>query len=389
MVNLPNEGEPKGMKSGRNSTPPEKQLIKIEHDEGRLRLRWTYQSKRYAMAIGLPDSVANRAYARQLAIQIELDIISGNFDLSLTKYKPKKSLRSEELLVVDFFGKFSSYKQQEGLSVGALGKYQGVAKHLNHYFDSKVISAVEPEITETFISYLKSRVCEETARDYLILIRACWDWGKLESLVDFSINPWNETLERLRVAPKQKVKPFTVAEVQAIENAFKNDRYYSHYADFITFLFGTGCRFGEAAGLKWKHISDDCQTVWIGESVTRGVRKTTKTGKTRTIVLSPKIVAMLQTKKLAKFDPENLVFPSPNGLPINDHLFRRRAWKSVLEKIGIDYRKTYATRHTAISHALANGANHLAVAEAVGHDPKVMYKNYASVIEHKSVLIEF
>lgn len=32
--------------------------------------------------------------------------------------------------------------------------------------------------------------------------------------------------------------------------AFKADRYYHPYADFVAFLFGTGCRFGEAAALK-------------------------------------------------------------------------------------------------------------------------------------------
>jgi integrase len=389
MVMLSGEREASGRKSGRNPTQTEKRSIKIENDEGRLRLRWTYQGKRYAMAVGLPDSVANRAYAQQVAIQIELDIISGNFDLTLKKYKPKRTLRHEGLSVVDLFNKFSNFKQQDGLSVGALCKYQGVAKHLNHYFGAKAAAVVEERITETFLNYLKSQVCEETVRDYLILIQACWNWGKIQHLVDFYVNPWSERLKRLKVAPKQKVKPFTVAEVQAIENAFKSNFHYSHYADFVTFLFGTGCRFGEAAGLKWKHISDDFQTVWFGESVTRGVRKATKTGKARVVILTPKIAAMLQARRSDQFDPESLVFPSPKGLPINDHLFRRRAWKSVLGKLGIDYRKTYATRHTAISHALANGANHLAVAEAVGHDPKVMYKNYASVIEHKSILVEF
>jgi integrase len=73
----------------------------------------------------------------------------------------------------------------------------------------------------------------------------------------------------VKPAPKQKVKPFALAEVQAILAAFRTDRYYQHYADFVTFLFGTGCRFGEAVALKWRHIADDYSTVWIGESVSR------------------------------------------------------------------------------------------------------------------------
>lgn len=85
------------------------------------------------------------------------------------------------------------------------------------------------------------------------------------------------------------------------------------------------------------------------------------------------------------------MFPAPKGGEINDYTFRRRAWKSVLEQIAVDYRKPYTTRHTAISHALAGGANYLQVADATGHDPhpQILHEHYASVIEQKSVFVEF
>lgn len=148
----------------------------------------------------------------------------------------------------------------------------------------------------------------------------------------------------------------------------------------MAFLFGTGCRFGEVAALQWKHVADDCSTVWIGESVSRGVRKSTKTGKARTVMLMSKVAELLVGRKPKAYKLNELVFPAPQGDEINDRGFRRRAWKNVLEKLGIEYRKPYATKHTAISHALANGANPLAVAEQTGHDPQILFKHYASVI---------
>ena len=66
-----------------------KGTVKIESDKGWLRLRFSHQGKRYAFAIGLPDSKVNRTIIEQKARQIELDILSGNFDSSLVKYKPK------------------------------------------------------------------------------------------------------------------------------------------------------------------------------------------------------------------------------------------------------------------------------------------------------------
>jgi integrase len=62
-------------------------------------------------------------------------------------------------------------------------------------------------------------------------------------------------------------KPFTHDEIHKIINGFENSTLYSHYTDFMLFLFGTGCRIGEAIGLRWKHINDDFSTVWIAESL--------------------------------------------------------------------------------------------------------------------------
>jgi len=55
-------------------------------------------------------------------------------------------------------------------------------------------------------------------------------------------------------------------------------------------------------------------------------------------------------RRPADFDPDGLVFPSPKGNAIDDNNFRNRAWKSVLTRLEIDYRKPYSTRHM-ISHA--------------------------------------
>jgi integrase len=49
-------------------------LVKIENDNGRLRLRFTYRGDRKSIAVGLPDSAINRIVAQQKANQIELDI---------------------------------------------------------------------------------------------------------------------------------------------------------------------------------------------------------------------------------------------------------------------------------------------------------------------------
>ncbi len=150
------------------------------------------------------------------------------------------------------------------------------------------------------------------------------------------------------------------------------------------FLLGVGCRIGEATGLRWYYVADDCGSVNICRSITRGHEGQTKTKRDRTVNLSP---AMLKARR-EKYQPQpsDLVFSTPTGLPINDRNFRRRAWTEVLRAANVPYRKPYTCRSTAASHALANQEDYVSVAKALGHSPRVLHDHYADVIESRSVI---
>lgn len=192
-------------------------------------------------------------------------------------------------------------------------------------------------------------------------------------------NPWLDLA--VKVPPKQRVKPFTVAEVSAIANAFRNNRYYSYYADYVEFLLGTGCRIGEVIGLKWKHVNNDCSRVWIGESLSRGDRKGTKTGRDRYLFLTERLQKLLLSRKPDNLNEEGLVFTAPKGGAIDDHNFRNRAWRSILKECGIEYRKPYNSRATFVSHALDAGMNPVDVAQLTGHNVRTLYEHYAGSIQ--------
>jgi len=86
--------------------------------------------------------------------------------------------------------------------------------------------------------------------------------------------------------------------------------------------------------------------------------------------------------------PNDLVFPSPRGLPIEDHNFNNRAWKTILASCQIECRSPYNLRHSAISHALHNGANPIALAEQTGHDKRVMLSTYAHAIDRECLFVD-
>lgn len=66
--------------------------VQVIVSNGWLQLRFRFGGKRHYLSVGLPDDEMNRKLAESKAQKIELDIISGNFDETLAKYKPQSAL---------------------------------------------------------------------------------------------------------------------------------------------------------------------------------------------------------------------------------------------------------------------------------------------------------
>ncbi|GAB4218199.1 MAG: hypothetical protein OHK0012_26030 [Synechococcales cyanobacterium] len=294
--------------------------------------------------------------------------------------------------VVELFARWAAWGERQfterkakDLHKRSLEKYQTTLKYLADYFGSLRVDQVGEQEADDFIDWLQGEnLSELVIKERLTLIKAAWEWGEKQKRVES--NPWSEAPKRIKVPPKQAPKPFTREEIGAIIQGFRMDCY--HYADFVEFLFGTGCRTSEAIGLRWQHVSDDCTSVWIGESLTRGERKATKTNRARTITTTSRLQSLLQARRPVQPDPEQLVFTSPKGGAIDDHNFRNRAWVKILMKLEIDYRKPYTTRHTLISHALNLGQSPLMVAQLTGHDVQTLFENYAGSVNSRPRLPE-
>jgi integrase len=80
--------------TGRNP----KGAVPIIESHGRLQLRFRFGAKRHYISLGFPDTPNNRKLAESRARQIELDILSNNFDTSLAKYKPQSALSPSDAL---------------------------------------------------------------------------------------------------------------------------------------------------------------------------------------------------------------------------------------------------------------------------------------------------
>jgi integrase len=215
-----------------------KGTVVVQVFKERLRLCWSYLGKRYFLYIGLPDSKVNRTVAEQKARQIELDIASGNFDESLGKYKPQQP-KYTNATVDDLYKRFMAHKAAD-ISDRTPENYRAAFKYLSTFFKDKPVIYIG-NAADDFAAWLNSHgLAGVTVKTYLVLISAVWDWGIDHRITE--INPWKSAIKRLKVAPKQKIKPFTREEIEKIIEAFKTDRHYHHYTDFVLFQFNTGCR---------------------------------------------------------------------------------------------------------------------------------------------------
>jgi integrase len=368
----------------------------IEKRGNSLLIRFSHDGKPYSFSLPKHNNPIGQAAAKLKIAQIEKDIAYGNFDTTLLRYKPRKMGKNPTAITaVELFEKYiPHYQQERGLSHGSGLKLEAIASKLNHLLGDKPAEKVTESVAKDIVARWSESASSRTVKSYLYYLKACWDWAKGKYHVA-ETNPWAECLDRARSrgnsGQSRQQKPFTIPELQAIIAAFKAHPQYSHYTDFVFFLLSMGCRMGEAAGLKWSSLGADYSTAWIGESISRGHQnnKGTKTGKSRTFGLPPRVRSMLEER----FDrlspqPDDLVFMSPKGLPMHDHRFRRRAWKTILASCHIEYRSPYNLRHTAASQLLANKVDPIKVAEHLGHSKRVLLDTYAHAIGNECLFVD-
>lgn len=187
-------------------------------------------------------------------------------------------------------------------------------------------------------------------------------------------------------APEMKV--WTAAELSRFLSANEDDRHWFPWF----FLATTGCRRGEALGLRWRDL--DLDTTPASASIRQQVVplpkaggigreprivSTTKGGRARMIELDTPTVAMLRTWKArqaeerlqlgAGFADHGLVFARLNGQPYHPETFSKTFDRRVRQARFADLPtiRIHDLRHTWATLALKAGVDVKVVSERLGH----------------------
>ncbi len=358
--------------------------VGVEEKAGKYRLRLPRSiadgSSRY-MSTGLTASRENYARVLARACEIEEDIKSECFDTSLERYTFKrkqatKLRRTVNPSLIELWEMYSEYrKPQVAVTTYRKSYVSRYAHHISRLPSHKLEDAVR--IREHLLKHYSS--C--TARQMLVQLNAACSWAVKSEIV--SSNPFVGMAQEIKVVSHGDIDPFTAQERNTIIKAYEVHPVYKHYHSFVCFLFLTGCRTGEAVGLKWKHISNDYSTITFSETYSSRYKlsKETKTGKTRKFPANAALKKLLSS--MPRGDKEEHLFKSKTGKPIHNEKFNEKGgWRRILEGLIAAnsmerYRSPYNTRHTFITLALEAGVTIPQVAKLVGNTPQVILKHYA------------
>ena len=358
----------------------------------------TEGGKQIYLSTGLEANEINRRRVNSVANWVEEDIITGNLDPTLNRYKEKlESYRQPQLTTVkpnipptdliEIWLRYCEYMKPQLASTTYLKDY--ARKYHNH------INALPTKDLNQAIAirdHLLTQLSTNAAKRVLTYLAACCKWAVSSGLV--KDNPFAGMSEGIKL-PKRDldaIDPFSKDEMNGIIQAFETDR--PHYAPFVKFLFWTGCRTGEAIALQWQHINSECTQINFCESYDSalGIRKGTKTGKSRKFPCNSQVQDLLVSIRLLNPAPDQSVFTSPTGGIINNTRFSNQVWKgsragkkvyrgvvTELVKQGtVDrYRCLYNTRHTFITLMISEGLTVSTVAKLVGNSPEIILKHYA------------
>lgn len=173
-----------------------------------------------------------------------------------------------------------------------------------------------------------------------------------------------------KLKEEQRILPtFSVEDIQKITKWKPKDFYGTRLHVFILMLVDTGCRSGEAMGLRWPDVDLDNLLLKLHG----------KGAKDRLVPFSFELRRHLyRWKQLNRWD---LVFPSRQGqwLGRRDQL---RDVKRLCERLGVlaPVRTVHALRHTFAVNYLRRGGSVFHLQKVLGHSSLEMTRRYANLV---------
>lgn len=189
---------------------------------------------------------------------------------------------------------------------------------------------------------------------------------------------------------RREAKALSIEEAQALLARTQDHR----LGPLFTFALATGLRRGEIVALRWEAIDLDAATaaVRLSASYAFGAvsEKTPKSGKSRTVALSPLAVEALRVQKVRQAEhrlaagglylPQGFVFADELGARLHPRAVTS-AFTKAAKRLKLSTTSFHSLRHTCATLMIGSGVDVRTAASVLGHaSPTVTLSVYAHVI---------
>jgi integrase len=354
---------------------------------GRLYLQfpraWFGGNQKY-LTLGLPDNRDNRTYASNLVRRIEWDYLQGEFDRSFAKYLPQQTAIDPQLNLKNLWAEYCAYKAKSLKPASIHYLVTGLGHHIDTCPHQQIDRALEVR------DWLLEHTTPDMSRRVVAALATAVKWGVKHQRIAPSTNPFVEMSADIRV-DKGDPQPnaFSPDERARVLAAFESSRYYKFYAPLVHFWLLTGCRPSEGIGLTWGQVSTDCNKIRFDRSLIHIGGKPienhkSKTNRVRTFPCNEVLREFLLDYRDRTAANNPLVFPSPDGKPIDYHNFSARAWTKVVNPLINRHSTPYCCRDTFITDQIAKGIPVAVIARWCDNSVKTIERHYfdASALTH-------
>ena len=349
-----------------------------------IRIRFTWNKKRYCETLPFPQTTKGIAAAEGLRSQVkQLDRLGA-----LTTEKFMELFPGTRSGIASYMPIFFDYAQDwlNSLQIeeSTRKNYRGTMQnywvpHLAHL----PLDAISPVLMRKIVN----------ATEWTSPVRRKGAVRLVTSLFNQAVNDELITRNPARSIPatrvvKRELDPFTREEADAVIAKLyeSTNGLQSIYACFFEFSFYTGMRPGEAMALRWSEVDTRKRTARVCRIRLYGkIQERTKTKTVREVLLNDRAMQALVKARLLTAARSDYVF-APEGSGERSELYVRsetgpkRYWLLALRKLGMRHRRMYDTRHTYATMCLMSGMNPAFIAAQLGHSVQILLSTYAKWI---------
>jgi integrase len=281
---------------------------------------------------------------------------------------------------VSTLAEFAEHWRAKILSQRKPSTQKSASVHLGRYILPQLgrlrLDQLTLEAQQTFVAQLAMKLSRKSVLNVASTLSAMLNTAKAWGYVTEGMS-----IKRLSLPPR-KERPrrrfFTAQEVRGIVEAAPEP-----YSTIYLLAAMTGMRSGEIFGLKVEDLDFEGRTISVRRAVWKGKLQSLKSRSSERVLhlpepLTRRLKAYLQTWRP---NPEQLLFTSRAGTPMDsEHILYRKLYP-LLDRLGIERGGLHAFRHTHSTLLIEAGASISVAQSQLGHaDSRVTLDVYTHVL---------